>query len=168
MMTMLAVLGLTACALAQIEDGEPQLAEYIADATSVSPGLSSTPRTPSLDSAFYAMYDLDFEMAKSEISAFIAQQPQDPLGPAAQSASSLFSIFDRQKILQSEFFASNEGYAERRPIAPDPSVLRDFESALSRTEHLAQAPLASHPDDENALFGLTLAYGLRADYAALV
>ncbi|HXZ80860.1 MAG TPA: hypothetical protein VEG30_13090 [Terriglobales bacterium] len=121
-----------------------------------------------LDRAFHAMYDLNFQVADNELANYTTEHPNDPLGPAAQAASTLFSIFDQHKVLQSEFFASDDRYTQRPAILPDPAAVQRFESALDRAEELSKHALSQNSTDENALFTMALVYGLRADYAALV
>lgn len=149
------------------QDEEPQLEEYLHNEKQ---GSAHGPQRCAvmLDRAFHAMYDLDFKAADLELSQFSAGCPADPLGPAAEAASVLFSIFEQHQILQSEFFVSHDRYNNRRAIEPNQAMLRQFESALNRSEGLAMESLARNKLDENGLFALTLVYGLRADYAALV
>jgi len=147
------------------QDEEPQLTEYLLDNHHVS---AQVPSTTILERAFYAMYDLDFGTADVELNQFVAQRPTDPLGPAAQAARMLFSLFEQNHILQSEFFSSDEEYAKRQTITPDKALLRRFEEKLQEAEELATLSLTKKTSDESALFALTLVYGLRADYAALV
>jgi hypothetical protein len=140
------------------QNEEPQLAEY---------QLHPNPDAR-LDHAFLAMYDLDFAKADAELSQFVAEKPNDPVGPAAQAASVLFAIFEQHKVLQAEFFASDGGYAKRHRVMPDEPSRKHFEEALSHSESLATQALASNSADVHSLFALTLASGLRADYAALI
>jgi hypothetical protein len=123
--------------------------------------------TTSLERAFCAMYDLAFAQANAELGQFKEQYPENPLGPVAEAASVLFAVFEEHKILQTEFF-SDERYNKRAKIVPDPAVRQQFEAALHQAEGVATKALAHDPRDENALFALTLVYGLRADYAALL
>jgi len=148
------------------QDEEPQLAEYLPNSHQESVQAWSTAK---LERAFHAMYDLDFGTADLELNQFVAQRPTDPLGPAGQAADILFSLFEQHHIVQSEFFSSDDHYAKRQTITPDQALLRRFEERLQRAEKLARLSLAKNAvEDENALFALTLVYGLRADYAALV
>lgn len=121
-----------------------------------------------LDSAFRAMYDLDFPRAESELAQFTAEHPGNPLGPVAQAASLLFSIFERHGVLESEFFSSDQRYAKRQKITPEPAVREHFLAALDQAERLANESLRGDGPREGPLFTLTLVYGLRADYAALI
>jgi hypothetical protein len=165
--SVLIVLTLMAAAETFAQDEEPQLGEYLQNQMQES-AHAPQQYLAMLDRAFHAMYDLDFRAADLELSQFSAGRPGDPLGPAAQAASVLFSIFEQHKILQSEFFSSDDHYAKRVTVIPDTSSQQQFRQLLERAEQLATRSLAHDPADENALFSLTLAYGLRADYAALV
>ena len=149
------------------QDDEPQLEAFRQQESGTEGGIQQSPVTM-LDRAFLAMYDLNFAGADSDLAQFVAERPNDPCGPAAQAASILFSIFERNQTLQSEFFTSDASYSKRETILPDEASLQRFRSALDRAEQLAARTLARSASDENALFALTLVYGLRADFAALV
>jgi hypothetical protein len=123
---------------------------------------------PALDRAFCAMYDLEFTKADAELSQFTEQHPENPLGPVAQATSVLFSIFDEHKVLQTEFFTSDDHFTKRPRIVPDAAARQRFDATLRQAEQLATQSLAHNASDESALFALTLVYGLRADYAGLL
>jgi len=53
-------------------------------------------------------------------------------------------------------------------LKPDPALRTRFNSRLTRAEQLARKRLKAAPNDPDALFALTLVYGLRADYLALI
>ena len=57
---------------------------------------------------------------------------------------------------------------DRRALVPDPAVRRAFFQLLDDAGRLANARLASRPDDPGALFALSMATGLETDYAALI
>jgi hypothetical protein len=114
------------------------------------------------------MYDLDFVRAEREIAAVAIAHPQAPLAPVADAASVLFTIFAKHNVLQAEFFVLDIRYEERRKVQPDVESVQRFERALGRGEQLSTEALARNPRDKDALFALTLVYGLRADYAALI
>jgi hypothetical protein len=124
--------------------------------------------TAMLDEAFCAMYDLDFQSADSDLEEYVSKHSDDPLGPAAQAGSVLFSIFAEHRIVQSEFFVSDDRYKSLSPVRPNDSSVRRFESALTRAETIALKELARNTLDSNLLFSVALVYGLRADYAALI
>jgi hypothetical protein len=121
-----------------------------------------------VERAFCNMYDLNFAQAQSELAEFTRERPEDPLGPAAQAAGMLFSIFEQHKILQAEFFVSDDRFTKQKKIVVGEGARGDLESALALAEQLGRQALQRNVSDANALFALTLVYGLRADNAALV
>jgi hypothetical protein len=161
---MLAFMTLATVTFAQ--DEKPQLSGCLHQATQGDELVQQG--NTAVEHAFQAMYDLDFNKADGNLLRFIAERPYDPLGPAAQAASSLFSMFEQQRILQSEFFTSDERYKGHRAVMPDQDSRRKFDDPLNRAEQLAKQSLVDNGANEDALFALTLVYGLRADYAALV
>ena len=161
------LLAVTASPTVFAQHEEPQLGEFLRRGTQADEFTMRVPLTL-VDRAFDAMYDLDFHSAESDLGQFMSECPNDPRGPAAQAASILFSIFEQHKILQSELFTSDDGYTKRQTVVVDEASLRRFDTALNRAEQLATQALGRNPSDENALFSLTLVYGLQADYAALV
>ncbi len=122
----------------------------------------------SLDAGFRLLYDLDFGQAHQVFSAWEQAHPEDPLGPVSDAAGLLFSEFDRLGVLESQFYASDASFAARQKLTPDPGVRDRFEAALDLAENRAHARLSKNPKDHDGLFALTLAAGLRGDYAALI
>jgi len=123
---------------------------------------------PSLEQGFHLLYNLDFVRAHEEFLSWEQQHPEDPLGPACEAAGLLFSEFHRLGVLEAQFYEDNKTFESRRKLEPDPTVRDLFDAALDRTESGARARLAKDSRNRDALFAMTLAAGLRADYAALV
>ncbi len=121
-----------------------------------------------IERGFQSMYNLEFDQAHQDFSAWERLQPDDPLGPVSQAAGYLFGEFARLGILESQFFTNDKTFEARPKLAPDPRVREAFNSAVNRGDQLANAVLKQHPDDNNALFAKVLALGLRSDYAALI
>ena len=71
-------------------------------------------------------------------------------------------------MLEGQFYDSDESFLSRSKLSPDPAIHSRFQSALDRSEQLAHSRLNKDPKDRDALFALTLASGLQADYAALI
>jgi hypothetical protein len=131
-------------------------------------GAPAPPMSTALDQGFAGLYNLDFTGAQKDFSRWEAEHPDDPVGPVSEAAGCLFSEFSRLGVLESQFYASDEAFAERSKLSPDPAVRDHFQAALSRTVTLANARLAKNAQDRDALFALTLSAGLQADYAALI
>jgi len=123
---------------------------------------------PPLDSGFRSLYNLDCSGAQQQFSLFEEKHADNPLGPVAQAAGFLFSEFHRLGVLEGQFYTDDSKFEGRKKLSPDEDVHRKFEAALDRSENLARLRLAKDPKDHDGMFAMTLAAGLRADYAALI
>src|SRR5947207_3154318 len=101
-------------------------------------------------------------------SAWQREHPEDPMGHVCEAAGVLFSEFNRLGILEGQFYANDKVFETRKKLSPDPAARDRFNAALERAEKMARAQVAKNPKDRDSLFALTLATGLRADYAALI
>jgi hypothetical protein len=122
----------------------------------------------SLDRGFTGLYNLDFAGAQRDFSIYQAQHPDDPLGPVSEAAGFLFSEFNRLGVLEAQFYVDDKAFDNRPKLTPDPAVKRSFQNAIAHAQDLAHARLAKDSKDRDALFALTLAAGLQADYFALI
>jgi hypothetical protein len=122
----------------------------------------------SLDRGFRELYDLNFPGAQKEFEAWEKQNPENPMGPVAEAAGILFSEFNRLGVLEAQFFESDSAFATRKKYQANPQQRARFEQHLDRAEALARTRLARDPQDRDALLAMTLATGLRSDYAALI
>ncbi|HZQ25464.1 MAG TPA: hypothetical protein VFA89_21935 [Terriglobales bacterium] len=132
------------------------------------PAAADNGKAASLDLGYRDLYELDFAGAQSEFSAWGKGHPDNPLGPVSEGAGLLFSEFNRLGILQAQFYASDTAFASRKKLTPDTSVRDEIYATLDRSESLSRVRLGHDPKDRDALFAMTLASGLRADYAALI
>jgi len=121
-----------------------------------------------IERGFQSMYNLEFDQAHQDFSAWERLHPDDPLGPVSQAAGYLFSEFARLGILESQLFTNDKAFESRTRLSPDPNVRAQFYNALDRGTQLADAALKQHPEDTNALFAKVLALGLRSDYVAMI
>lgn len=123
---------------------------------------------PSLATGYRLMYNLDFDRAHEVFSTLQQQRPDDPLAPASEAAGLLFAELHRLGVLESQFYEDDKTFDQRKKVDPDPNIRSRFNIALGQAETRADARLAKDPKDRDALFALTLAAGLKADYAALI
>jgi len=121
-----------------------------------------------LDEGFSGLYNLDFRGAQKHFADWQKLHPDDPVGPVSEAAGLLFSEFNRLGVLEAEFYENDNAFVDRPKVSADPATRSSFEASVVRAETLAHARLAKDPKDRDALFALTLASGLRADYAALI
>jgi len=129
------------------------------------------PRTASpsaLDRGFSGLYNLDFAGAQEDFADWQKMHPEDPVGPVSEAAGFLFSEFNRLGVLESQFYANDDAFADRPKLTPDPALRSRFQDAITRAENLAHVKLTKNPKDRDGLFALTLSSGLQADYAALI
>ncbi|MGA8618356.1 MAG: hypothetical protein WB660_07540 [Candidatus Sulfotelmatobacter sp.] len=129
--------------------------------------LDAIPGT-ALDRGFLGLYNMDFTGAQKDFSSWEVQHPDDPVGPVSQAAGYLFSEFNRLGVLEAQFFENDAAFNARSKLSPDPLVHSQFQAALDQAQSLAHLRLNKDGKDRDALFALTLASGLRADYEALI
>jgi hypothetical protein len=132
------------------------------------PCMANAPAPTEIERGFQSMYNLEFDQAQQDFSAWERLYPNDPLGPVSQAAGYLFGEFARLGILESQLFTNDKTFEDRAKRAPDPKVREEFNGAVSRGDQLADAALKQNPQDTNALFAKVLALGLRSDYVALI
>ena len=128
---------------------------------------SIPPPTP-LEIGFAQMYDLQFDQAHASFHSWMAQHPEDPMGPVGDAAAYLFTEFDRLHILQSEFFLHDDTFLNRKKPTPDANLKSAFDAELKQTEQLADHALAEDASNANAQFATLLRLGLHSDYLALI
>lgn len=121
-----------------------------------------------LDRGFHQLYDLDFPGAQKEFESWEKLNPGNPMGPIGEAAGTLFSEFNRLGVLEAQFYESDSIFAARKKYQADPQQQARFEERLKRAEGLARSRLDRDPQDRDALLAMTLAAGLRSDYAALI
>jgi len=114
------------------------------------------------------LYDLDFSGAQQEFKSWEQQNADNPMGPVSEAAGVLFSEFNRLGVLEAQFYENDSAFASRKKYEANPKQHELFEQQLTRAETLGKSRLARDPKDHDALLGMTLASGLRADYAALI
>jgi len=118
--------------------------------------------------AFNRLYNFDFKRSQEILDRQRQLDPADPLPLSVKAAGYLFSELHRLKILELDFFTDDDKVVDRRELVPDQEIRHAFFRSLEDSERLANARLASRPEDPDALFALCMATGLETDYAALI
>jgi len=124
--------------------------------------------TLKLDDGFLRLYDLDFSGAQKDFEAWEKINPENPMGPASEAAGILFSEFNRLGVLEAQFYEDDSLFGNRKKYEAIPSQRARFDQQLGRAEDLANSRLKRDPHDRDALLAMTLAAGLRSDFAALI
>jgi hypothetical protein len=123
---------------------------------------------PQLDAGFRQMYELRFDRARAEFTAYQRAHPEDPLGPASEAASYLFEEFNQKGVFTSAFFLDDKKLLGGVEGPPDEKRRAGFFDALKRTRDLAAKRLKTNARDPDALLAVTLANGMEGDYDALI
>lgn len=121
-----------------------------------------------LDRGYLGLYNLNFTGAQRDFSTWVVQHPEDPVGPVSKAAGYLFSEFNRLGVLEGQFYDNDESFTARSKLSPDPALHTQFQAAIDQAQRLARARLTQDAKDRDALFAMTMASGLQADYAALI
>jgi hypothetical protein len=121
-----------------------------------------------LNGGFRRLYDLDFGGAQKDFETWERVNPENPMGPASEAAGILFSEFNRLGVLEAQFYADDSIFAARKKYAADPAQKTRFDQQLDRAENLARTRLSRDPKNRDALLAMTMASGLRSDFAALI
>jgi hypothetical protein len=130
------------------------------------PAFAADP--PTLDEAVHKLYNFNFKGAHETIDKIIAAKPQAPLPFAFRAATYLFYELDRLGTLEGEFLSGDDWAYDKKKLKPDPAVREQMLQALKETESRADVALKLNPNDKDALFSLTIAQGVTADYMALI
>jgi len=129
---------------------------------------ADVPTADTLDAAMNRLYNFDFIGAHRVLDAFNAAHPDDALGHALQAATFMFGEFARLQILESEFFEDDKKFVEKKNLHYDPVVREQFYGEIDIARKLALAKLAKDPNDQNALFVMTISGGLLTDFTSLI
>jgi hypothetical protein len=133
------------------------------------PTIAAAPLSGNLlDEGYRDMYNLRFPDAHIKFQQWMSSHPDDPMGPVSDAAASLFSEFERLKIIDVQLFANQGRFDSRQRLTPDPAVRKSFEDRLNQAGNLADAALKRNPRDANALYVKTLISGMRSDYALMI
>jgi hypothetical protein len=116
-----------------------------------------------LAQSYHAMYDLKFQEAFKAADEAKAVAQDDPLPYVAQAWVAFFRELDRQHILRSELFATDDNYNSRNAYTWDTGNKKIFDSGLDQAEKLAQDRLNGNQNDSRALLALSLINGLHGD-----
>lgn len=119
-----------------------------------------------LRTAFEHLYNLEFKPAHHLFEEVAKAEPESATVCAFWASALLYEILAHQGSLQSQLFVTTNEFL-RHPRAPvDPKLDAQFHAISARAEERAERRLAANPNDADALFGLGLVYGSRANYLA--
>jgi hypothetical protein len=123
---------------------------------------------PEIDAGFRELYELRFSEAREQFATWQGQYPEDPLGDVSIAASYLFEEFYRQGVLSSAFFLNDKRLLGGIEGIPDENRAMSFTRANRRAREMALQRLKIDAHDPGALYALTLATGMEADYSGIL
>jgi hypothetical protein len=130
--------------------------------------LTQPEEKPQIENGYNLLYDLKFKEAREQFSAWQAIHPGDPLSDVSIAVSYLFEELYHHDVLTSKFFLDNKRLFGGIEGKPDEDRTRNFKEACRRGRERALEQLKANPKDADALFALTLATGMEANYAAML
>jgi len=119
--------------------------------------MEADPSVALMEKGFQRLYELNFNGARVEFSAYQKNLPDDPMGKAAEAASYLFEQFNAKGVLTSEFFLSDAKFLGGVDGDASQNQNPAFLQANNRARELAKRRLKSNPHDIHGLLALTIA-----------
>ena len=126
------------------------------------------PAKTAIENGFDLLYNLKFAEARSQFLDWQQNNPGDPMGDISIAASYLFEEFYSQNVLTSDFFLNDERLLGGIKGNPDPDRAASFNRANQSARNLAIKRLTVNTRDGDALLALTLAAGMKADFASIL
>src|SRR5215813_1853290 len=112
---------------------------------------------------YEALYNLDYETARSRFQKMVELAPDHPAGPECMAASLWLQQLNQSWELKSTLY-STSAYTEGRAQV-DRKQADEFRKWIRRAKSLSQARLRKDPRDVEALYFLGAAEGLEASWA---
>jgi tetratricopeptide (TPR) repeat protein len=129
--------------------------------------LSAAP-APALSKGFDHFYNLEYEAAIAEFSNEIRTRPNDPFSYTHLAQAILYREMYKAGALESELVSGNNFFLAKSKILPPEAEQRRFEDAIANAIRLCEARIAANANDAEAIYGLGIAHGLRANYNFLI
>jgi tetratricopeptide (TPR) repeat protein len=111
---------------------------------------------------------MEYEQAIAVFQKEIATLPNDPAGYNHLAQALLYREMDRAGALESELVTGNNPFLRRGKIAASPAEQKRFDDAIGRAIALCEARVQANAGDVDAVYLLSVAHGLKANYNFLV
>lgn len=127
----------------------------------------ATAEPTAIDRAFNRMYNFDFPGVHAILEEQERSDPGYAMTYSVRAAALLFSELHRMRILETEFFSSDEKVTGTK-LKPDPRARELLFQATREARRLAGAKLEDDPADRDAMSAMCMATGIETDYTVLV
>lgn len=117
---------------------------------------------------FDHFYSLEYEPAIAIFEKEVAARPNDPAGYNHLAQAILYREMDRAGALESELVTGNNPFFHRGKIVASEAEQSRFDKAIATAIALCEARLRANPKDIDAIYLLSVAHGLQANYNFLI
>lgn len=117
---------------------------------------------------FEHFYSMEYEQAIAIFQKEIATRPNDPAGYNHLAQALLYREMDRAGALESELVTGNNPFLHRGKIAASAAEQKRFDDSIARAIALCEARIQANATDVDAIYLLSVAHGLEANYNFLV
>lgn len=121
-----------------------------------------------IELAFARLYNYNFAGVHAVLDEEARARPADPLVYSVRGAAYLFAEFDRQNILEIQFFEDDDRVTDRARVKADPATRARLFATTAEARKLAGARLAVDPNDRDALLAICMAAGVETDYYGFI
>lgn len=123
---------------------------------------------PLTEPGWQHFYNNEFDAAVADFRNEVATRPDDPTVWCHLAQGILYREMYRNGALESQLVSGNNPFLRRAKFNVTPQVRSEFLGSADKAMKLANDALARNPNDTNALYALSVAHGLRANYLFLV
>jgi len=123
---------------------------------------------PATQPGWQHFYNNEFDAAIAFFQKDVAARPDDPDGWDHLAQAILYREMYRNGALESQMVSGTNPFLRRAKFNVTPEVRNGFRGAIDKAIALGDAELARNPNDTHALYALSVAHGLRANYLFLV
>jgi tetratricopeptide (TPR) repeat protein len=117
---------------------------------------------------YQRFYNLDYNQAEADFSAYAARHPDDPAAYNHVANSILYRDLFRAGALETEMVTGNNPFLRRAKVNAPEADRKAFDQNINRAIALAEARVQHNPRDTAALYSLGVSYGLRANSSFLI
>lgn len=125
-------------------------------------------RDPLKDPGWQHFYNNEYDQALAAFEQEAREHPEDPEAYNHIAQAVLYREMFRSGALESQLVTGNNPFLRRAKMGVSPDVRKQFQDALDKAIDLGNAELKEDANSIPALYALSVAHGLRANYAFLV
>ncbi|HEY4490538.1 MAG TPA: hypothetical protein VI958_01010, partial [Acidobacteriota bacterium] len=133
---------------------------------------SATALTPELESiraeGFEALYNMNYEMAKTKFESMTKVDPQHPAGYIYTASTVWLNYLFKLRRLQTSLYNRNDAFFTKKTKELDPAVDKEFTEIMSKGMRLCEEKLKKDKNDIHAMYYLGIAKGAYAGYETTV